>query len=87
MKLHLTLPSVKIVLFFFAIEQNETKDRLVHKANYTSSLSTRLETSEPAANVRSTSRGKAVPVGVDERWVPRERLDVTTPKTSDAFFK
>jgi len=22
----------------------------------------------PAANVRSTSRGKAVPVGVDERW-------------------
>jgi len=48
--------------------------------NYTNYISctSRLETSEPAATVRSTGRGMAVPGGGDdERWA---RAQLTTPK-------
>jgi len=36
---------------------------------YISCLTTRLDT-EPAANVKMTSRVKAVPGRLDERWAP-----------------
>jgi len=51
--------------------------------NYISCLTFRLETSEPAATVRSTGRGTAVPGGGDERWAG---VQLTTPKTSDTFL-
>jgi len=61
------LPSAKTICQGTNDTINETKDRPldIHKTNYT-----RLETSEPAANVRSTSRGKAVPGGVQSAETP-----------------
>jgi len=83
------LPSAKTICQGTNDTINETKDRPldIHKTNYISCLTNRLQTSEPAANVRSISPGKAVPGVVHERWEPSERLVLTTPKTPDQIFK
>ncbi len=55
------------------------------KTNYISCLTT-TETSEPAANVRRTSRGEATLVRIHEHWPSADRVELTSPKSAKCLF-
>ncbi len=44
------------------------------------------ETSEPAVNVRRTSRGYAPLFGIHEHWAPGDRVELTSPKSAKHIF-
>ncbi len=43
---------------------------------------TTTESSDPAVNVRRTSRGYAPLFGIHERWAPGDRVELTSPKSA-----
>ncbi len=65
-----------------------TKDYLLGlpKTNYILCLTT-TETSEPAVNVRRTSRGYTPLFGIHEHWAPGDHMELTSPKSVKYIFK